>query len=47
MHKLRILITSDKDLLDEIRKDLKISGITETTLFPDLEGLISGNSRRV
>ncbi len=35
----KILMTGDKDKIKEIRHDLKISGITETTLFPDLEGL--------
>jgi hypothetical protein len=32
----KILITRDTD---EITKDLETLGITETTLFPDLEGL--------
>ncbi len=35
----KILITADKEEVAKIRHDLKISGITETTLFPDLEGL--------
>jgi hypothetical protein len=35
----KILITGDKDEIKEIKKNLKMSGITETTLFPDLEGL--------
>jgi hypothetical protein len=35
----KILITSEKEQLKNIKEDLKILGITETTLFPDLEGL--------
>ena len=35
----KILITSDMKTLEEIRDDLRLLGITETTVFPDLEGL--------
>jgi len=35
----KILITADMKELDDIRNELAILGITETTLFPDLEGL--------
>ncbi len=35
----RILITSEKEEIKQIKDDLTLSGITETTLFPDLEGL--------
>jgi hypothetical protein len=35
----KILITSDAGELKRIGMDLKLSGITETTVFPDLEGL--------
>ncbi len=35
----KILITEDKKKIKKLIKDLRILGITETTLFPDLEGL--------
>jgi hypothetical protein len=35
----KILITSSEDEIEQIREELEILGITETTLFPDLEGL--------
>jgi hypothetical protein len=35
----KILITEDKKKIKKLIKDLQILGITETTLFPDLEGL--------
>jgi hypothetical protein len=35
----KIRIASDKSKLTEMTKDLNYAGVTETTIFPDLEGL--------